>query len=232
MHRFFVDTAPAERAFLTGEQARQISTILRLQPGEHVILVAGLVDHEVELQAVAPAQVTGKVVARRPVATELPFRLTLAVPVLKGDRSEEVIEAASQLGVSRFVPFTSARSVVRELSSAKRERWQKIAREAAETAHRGAVPRVDDLAPWGALFVRLDGRVVVCWEEASGPRLLEVSRDGDVSLVVGPEGGLSGEEIDTARSHDAAIVSLGKRILRAETAAIAAVAMLVGARGG
>jgi 16S rRNA (uracil1498-N3)-methyltransferase len=232
MHRFFVASAPAERAFLTGEQARQIATVLRLQPGEHVILVADLIDHEVELQAVAPAQVTGKVVGRRPVATELPFHLTLAVPVLKGDRSEEVIEATSQLGVSRFVPFTSARSVVRELSSVKRERWQKIAHEAAETAHRGAVPRVDDLVPWGALFVRLDGRIIVCWEEASGPRLLQASRDGDVSLVVGPEGGLSGEEVEAARSHDAAIVSLGSRILRAETAAIAAVAMLVGVRGG
>ena len=116
MHRFFVDTAPAERAFLTGEQARHIATVLRLRPGEHIVLVVDLVDHEVELQAVAPAQVTGRVVARRPVGTELPFRLTLAVPLLKGDRSEAVIESASQLGVSRFVPFTSARSVARELS--------------------------------------------------------------------------------------------------------------------
>ena len=230
MHRFFVDTPPAERAILAGEQARQIATVLRLQPGEHVILVAGLVDHEVELQAVAPARVTGKVVARRPVATELSFRFTLAVPLLKGDRSEEVIEAASQLGVSRFVPFLAARSVARELSAAKRERWQKIAREAAETAHRGAVPRVDELVPWGALFVRLDGRIVVCWEEASGPHLLDATRDGDVSLVVGPEGGLSADEIDEARRHDAAIASLGKRILRAETAAIAAVAMVAGQR--
>jgi 16S rRNA (uracil1498-N3)-methyltransferase len=232
MHRFFVDTAPAERAFLTGEQARQIAMVLRLKPGERVILVADLVDHEVELQAVAPAQVTGKVVARRPVGTELPFRLTVAVPLLKGDRSEEVIEAASQLGVSRFVPFTSTRSVVRELSSSKRERWQKIAREAAETAHRGAIPRVDELVPWGALFVHLDGRIVVCWEEATGPRLVEASGNGDVSIVTGPEGGLSAEEIEAARSHEAAIASLGRRILRAETAAIAAVAMLVGARDG
>jgi 16S rRNA (uracil1498-N3)-methyltransferase len=92
------------------------------------------------------------------------------------------------------------------------------------------VPRVDELVPWGALFVRLDGRIVVCWEEASGPSLLDASRDGDVSLVVGPEGGLSKEEIDTARSHDAAIVSLGRRLLRAETAAIAAVATLAAAR--
>jgi 16S rRNA (uracil1498-N3)-methyltransferase len=230
MHRFFVDTGPAERAFLAGEQARQIATVLRLEPGEHIVLVADLVEHEVELQAVSPAQVTGKVVARRPVATELPFHLTLAVPVLKGDRTEEVIEATSQLGVSRFVPFTSSRSVVRELSGAKRERWRKIAREAAETAHRGSAPRVDELVSWGALFARLDGRIVVCWEEASGPSLLDASRSGDVSLVIGPEGGLSKDETETARGHDAAIVSLGKRLLRAETAAIAAVALLVGSR--
>ena len=230
MHRFFVDVPPAERALLTGEQSRQIATVLRLQPGERVILVADLVEHEVELQAVAPGQVTGMVVARRPVSTELSFRLTLAVPILKGDRSEEVVEAASQLGVSRVVPFTSARSVARELSAAKRERWSKIAREAAETARRGAVPRIDEPVPWGALFARLDGRIVVCWEEATGPHLLDASRDGDVSLVVGPEGGLTAEEIDTARHGDAAIASLGRRILRAETAAIAAVATLVGAR--
>ncbi|HEV2250262.1 MAG TPA: RsmE family RNA methyltransferase [Candidatus Limnocylindria bacterium] len=230
MHRFFVDIGPAERAFLTGEQARQIATVLRLQPGERIILIADRVEHEVELQAVAPAQVTGKVVARRPVATELAFQLTLAVPVLKGDRSEEVIEAASQLGVSRFVPFVSARSIVRELSDPKYLRWSKIAREAAETAHRGAVPRVEELVPWGALFARLDGQIVVCWEEATGPHLLDASRGGDVSLVVGPEGGLTAEEIDAARAHGAAIASLGKRILRAETAGIAAVAILAGAR--
>ncbi|MHB8630847.1 MAG: RsmE family RNA methyltransferase [Candidatus Limnocylindria bacterium] len=228
MHRFFVDTPPAERALLTGDQARQIATVLRLKPGERIVLVADLVEHEVELQAVATGQVTGKVVARRPVTTELPFRLILAVPMLKGDRSEEVIESASQLGVSRFVPFTSERSVVRELSAPKYLRWQKIAREAAETAHRGAVPRVEELVSWGALFAHLGGQVVVCWEEAAGPQLLEAAPDGDLSLVVGPEGGLTVDEIENARRHGAAIASLGRRILRSETAAVAAVAMLVG----
>lgn len=230
MHRFFVERAPAERAILSGEQARQIAIVLRLQPGEHIVLVADGIDHEVELQAVAPATVTGKIVARRPVATELAFGFTLALPVLKGDRSEEIVEAASQLGVSRFVPFTSERSVVRELPPAKVLRWRKIAGEAAETAHRGRVPRVDELATWDALFSRLDGEVIVCWEEAAGPHLLEVAGAGDLSLVVGPEGGLTAEEVETARLQEARIVSLGKRRLRAETAGIAAVAMLVGAR--
>ena len=229
MHRFIVDTPPAERAFLSGDQARQIATVLRLQPGEHIVLVAGRTEHEVELQAVAPAQVTGRVIARRPVATELAYRLTLAVPVLKGDRSEEVVEAATQLGVSRFVPFTSSRSVVRELSAAKRERWTKIAREAAETAHRAEIPAIDELVEWGALFTRIE-RAVVLWEEATEPHLLDAAAAGDIALVLGPEGGLTADEIDVARGRGATIASLGRRILRAETAAIAAVAMLTGVR--
>lgn len=230
MHRFFVDVAPAERALVTGEQARQIATVLRLQPGERVLLIADRIEHEVELQAVAPALVSGKVVARRPVTTELPFRLTLAVPLLRGDRAEEVIEAASQLGVDRFIPFTAARSVVRELTAAKRDRWRKIAREAAETAHRGVVPDVEALATWDALFGRLAGRVVVCWEEAVEPRLADVIAGDELALVIGPEGGLTAAEIALARQRGAAIASLGKRILRAETAGIAAVAMVVGVR--
>jgi len=229
MHRFFVDTAPAERAFLTGDQARQVATVLRLQPGEHLLLVADGTEHEVELQAVATGQVTGKVVARRAVTTELAFALTLAVPVLKGDRSEEILEAATQLGVTRFLPFTSERSVVRELTSAKRGRWAKIAREAAETSHRGVVPSIEGLVPWSALPQMLD-RPIVLWEEATEPRLVEVARTGDVALVIGPEGGLAADEVALARTGGATIASLGRRILRAETAAIAAVAMIVGAR--
>ena len=229
MHRFFVDIAPAERAFLRGDQARQIATVLRLKPGEHVVLVADSTEHEVELQAIATAQVTGRVVARRAVTTELAFGLTLAVPVLKGDRSEEIVEATTQLGVSRFIPFTSERSVVRELTAAKRDRWAKIAREAAETSHRGIVPSIEVLVAWPVLLQLLD-RPIVLWEEATEPRLVGVSGTGDVALVVGPEGGITAEEIALARTRGATIASLGHRILRAETAAIAAVAMLVGAR--
>jgi len=229
MHRFFVDTAPAERAFLAGEQARHIATVLRLQPGERIALVADGTEHEVELQAVAPAQVTGRVVARRRVTTELAFRLTLAFAVLKGDRSEEIVDAASQLGVSRLVPFTSERSVVRDLSPAKRERWSKVAREAAETSHRGVVPAIDALIAWPALLEGLD-RPIVLWEEATEPRPMDALGAGDVTLVVGPEGGLTAEEVALARGRGATIASLGKRILRAETAAIASVAIVVGAR--
>jgi len=230
MHHFFVDTAPSTRAVIGGEQARQIATVLRLQPGERIVLVADRTAHEVVLEAVAAAEVTGRVIKRRPLETELRFSLTLALPLLKGDRSEEVVEAVSQLGASRIVPFTSSRSVVRELSPAKLERWQRIAREAAETAHRAVVPQIDAVTVWDELFDRLTGRVIVCWEAEDHASLVEAASGDDISLVIGPEGGLTLEEIGVAREHHAAIVSLGLRTLRAETAAIAAVAVLAARR--
>ena len=230
MHQFFVDVAPAQRAVITGEQARQIATVLRLEPGERITLVADRTAHEVVLESISATEVTGRVIKRRQLATELRFDLTLGLPLLKGDRSEEVVEAVSQLGVRRIVPFVSSRSVVKELSPAKLERWQRIAREAAETAHRAIVPEIEVLATWEELLDRLTGRIVVCWEAEEHASLVEAAAGDDISLVIGPEGGLSLEEIGVAREHHAVIVSLGLRTLRAETAAIAAVAVLASRR--
>lgn len=230
MHQFFVDVAPAQRAVITGEQARQIATVLRLEPGERITLVADRTAHEVVLESVTATEATGRVIKRRQLATELRFDLTLGLPLLKGDRSEEIVEAVSQLGVRRVVPFVSSRSVAKELSPAKLERWQRIAREAAETAHRAIVPEIEALATWEELLGRLTGRIVVCWEAEEHASLVEAAAGDDISLVIGPEGGLSLEEIGVAREHHAVIVSLGLRTLRAETAAIAAVAVLASRR--
>lgn len=227
-HRFFVPDVPADEAVIEGDQARQIATVLRLAAGERVILVAGGIEHEVVIERVAARRVTGRVVARRAVRTEPPFRLTLALPVLKGDRSEEVIEAASQLGVWRFVPFVSARSVAKGLSAAKLERWQRIAREAAETARRAAAPVVEPAVRFQTLADRLDGAVLVCWEEATEPHLGTQVVSGPCSLVIGPEGGLGADEVAGLGTRGARAFSLGPRNLRAETAAIAAVALLIG----
>lgn len=227
MHRFFVAHVPADEAILSGHQARQIATVLRLHPGDHIVVVAGGSDHEVELIAVAAARVTGRVVERRAVTTEPPFRLTLAIPLLKGDRSEEIVEAASQLGVSRFVPFVSSRSVVKELSGAKLERWRRIARESAETARRGVLPEIEPAVSWDALADRLAGTVLVCWEEAREPHLGSLVPEGDCSLVIGPEGGLASEEVAILIARGAQAVSLGPRNLRAETAATLAVGLVV-----
>ncbi|MBI2983673.1 MAG: 16S rRNA (uracil(1498)-N(3))-methyltransferase [Chloroflexi bacterium] len=231
LHRFFVgsEAVAAGRARLGGDQARQIADVLRLSVGDHVVLVRDGQEMEVRLDAIGPSSVQGVVVERRPARGEPRIRLTLALPLLRGDRSEEVIEAVTQLGVSRIVPFTSERSVVRELSPAKRARWERIARESAETARRGMVPDIGPLVTWNELFDVLEPPVVVAWEgEKERPLRKAIPLNSLVaSVVIGPEGGLSEDEIAVATEQEAHVVSLGPRNLRSETAAVAAVAQIL-----
>jgi 16S rRNA (uracil1498-N3)-methyltransferase len=229
-HRFFVDEDVSEEVVLEGAQAHQIANVLRLKPGDQISLVRDGVEFRVVLATVDAAVVRGRSIAKRPADAEPRARLTLALPILRGDRTEEVIEAVTQLGVSRIVPFVSSRSVVRSLPDAKRERWMRVAREAAETARRGRIPAIDEPHQWARLFDVLDAPVLVAWESEVLLQLRDaVPATSALSLVIGPEGGLSMEEIGVARERAAVTVSLGSRNLRSETAAIAAVAVAMAA---
>jgi 16S rRNA (uracil1498-N3)-methyltransferase len=127
------------------------------------------------------------------------------------------------------VPFTSSRSVVRTLSDVKRARWERIAREAAETARRGRVPSIEPVRAWADLFAALPAPVFVAWESERRARLRDVlpATARALSLVIGPEGGIADDEIKLARGSGAISVSLGARNLRSETAAIAAVVLVM-----
>jgi 16S rRNA (uracil1498-N3)-methyltransferase len=231
MHRFFVtpETLRADRVTLGGAQARQIATVLRLRAGDEIALVADGAEAVVALEAVRPTAVTAVVRERGFTPAEPTVALTLALPVLRGDHDEEVVEAVTQLGVSRIVPFTSARSVVRTLSEAKRARWERIAREAAETARRGRVPSIERARAWTDLFSVLPAPTLVAWEGERRARLRDVvpATVRALAIVVGPEGGIADDEIALALGRGALSVSLGARNLRSETAAIAAVALVM-----
>jgi 16S rRNA (uracil1498-N3)-methyltransferase len=229
-HRFFVDADLADHVVLVGEQAHQIAKVLRLGAGDHVTLVRNGIEALVVLESVGTSEVHARCVSKRPVDPEPRIHLTLALPILRGDRTEEVIESVTQLGVSRIVPFVSARSVVRALAETKRERWARVAREAAETARRGRIPTIDEPLEWGRLLDALDRPILVAWESEVLVSLRDaVPQTNRMSLVIGPEGGLGAEEIALARARDAVTVSLGRRNLRSETAAIAAVAQVMAA---
>jgi 16S rRNA (uracil1498-N3)-methyltransferase len=230
-HRFFVDEDVEQRVVLHGDQAHQIARVLRLNPGDQIAVVRNAVESLVVLERVDATEVSGRCISKRTVDTEPRARLTLALPILRGDRTEEVIEAVTQLGVSRIVPFVSARSVVRTVAEAKRERWTRVAREAAETARRGRVPTIEDVREWEVLFEALDKGALVAWEGEALRRLRDVLPRSDISLVIGPEGGIRPDEIEFARERGAVTVSLGPRNLRSETAAIAAVAEAVAVLG-
>ena len=231
MHRFFVspEMLRSDRMTLTGPQARQIATVLRLRAGDEIALVADGAEAVVALETVRPTSVTGTVRERGFTAGEPTVALTLALPLLRGDHDEEVIEAVAQLGVSRIVPFTSSRSVVRSLSDARRARWERIAREAAETARRGRVPSIEPARAWADLFATLPTPVFVAWENERRVRLRDAMPQSAraLSVVIGPEGGIADDEVTLARDRGATIVSLGARNLRSETAAIAAVTLIM-----
>ena len=227
-HRFVVGRDLA----LSADQARQIASVLRLQPGARIVLLADGDEVEYRLDRVTPSAVLGTVISRLPSTGEPRSRLVLALPLLKGEHTELVLESATQLGVARFVPFTSARSIVREVSTERRKRWERIVREAVETSRRARVPGIAPLVRWDALFAdELEGDILVAWEEEQALALGDAIPLGaeSVSLVIGPEGGFDAKEIELAQREGAQIVSLGRRPLRAETAAIAAVAQLIAA---
>ena len=233
MHRFIVRAAllAGDAVTLDGAHARQIAVVLRMKPGDEITLVAGGSEAVAMLESVEPDRVVVRIRERGGASNEPHVALTLALPLLRGDRSEEVVEAVTQLGVARVLPYVSARSVVRALGDAKRERWERIARESAETARRGNAPTIGTLRTWDELFGVLPKPIVVAWEGEHELRLREaLPRDvPELSLVIGPEGGLTDDEVDLARANDAIVVSLGSRNLRAETAAIAAVAIVMDA---
>lgn len=233
-HRFFAepDAIRGGTAVLRGEQADQIASVLRLGAGDEIVLIEGSDDVRVRLDKVTRHEAAGTVVSREPNTAEPSLELTLALPLLRSDRSEEIVEAVTQLGVSRIVPFVSERSVTRDLSPRKRGRWERIARESAETARRGRIPEILPLAHWSDLFDVLPKPVIVAWESEHARTLTEAMSPHaeSVSLVIGPEGGLTEAEIALARDRGAEVVTLGARNLRSETAAIAAVAVVLAPR--
>jgi len=225
--RFFVDEIRGGAAELTGDDARHLTRVLRVEPGQRYEISDG---HTAWLAEIAEAH-GPRVVFRliEPIETAgLPVRIVLCAALIKFDRLEWMIEKVTELGVDSIQPIEAARSEKGLLqASAKRsERWVRIAREAAEQSRRLRVP---EILP----AVRLD----VCLREFQGYRLeedtappllglLEQSPASEIRLLAGPEGGWTDAERESAARAGWLPASLGPRILRAETAAIAAVATI------
>ncbi len=243
MHRFFVSPEALKRrpVTLTGPQAHQLQRVLRLRPGETVILLdnSGL-EYEAELTGYGPDEARFRVAAGVPGRGEPRLRLTLYQAVLKGERFAWLLQKGTELGVSRFVPLICQRSVVedRVAIAGKRERWARIIQEAAEQSSRARLP---DLAAPAAFADALragessDVLRLIPWEaeRSTGLREALASHPGpkEVDLFIGPEGGFTEEEVALAVEHGIRPITLGPRILRAETAGLAAAAAVMFAAG-
>ena len=234
MHRFFVPPAAISDDHLTLNEgpAHQIASVLRLRPGDAIIALDDTgAEYAVTLTAVDKRRAEGRITARRRAAGEPAVHLTLYACLLKRDHFEWVLQKATEVGVSAFVPVISARTVVDKARPGKLDRWMRIISEAAEQSRRGRLPRLHEPLSFAEALRHAadhDARLIP-WEEAQGGgiRAALTGGAGSVALCIGPEGGFEAAEVDAARAAGFAPVTLGARILRAETACIVASALIL-----
>ena len=237
MPRFFVENAsaePGEVISITGGDARHISGSLRMKPGEKLTVCGGAgYDCLCTIQSADSDEVLLRVDERVQSQTEPSVRVTLYQGYPKGDKLETVIEKSVKLGVYSVVPVLTERSVARpdgKSAERKQERWQRHALEAAKQCGRGMIPQVAQLVGFDALeklFERHDK--VIYFYELGGSPISAIVGDGcrDVGIFIGPEGGISAAEAEKLERWGAVPATLGKRILRTETAPIAALAAIM-----
>ncbi len=214
--------------------ARQVSSVLRLRVGDHVGLFNGDgVEHDAVITEVLRLSVTVVIAEEIPTVALPNPPIQLALAMIKSDRFEWALQKATELGVDRIIPMVTAQTVISlrvDREERRRQRWTKIVVEAAEQCGRSTLPMIDPVTPYDVLLDSTGIRPVVLWEDETTTPLMSLPLSGDlpVRLIVGPEGGFTVDEIGAARSVGATTVSLGRLTLRAETAAVAAVAILVG----
>lgn len=232
MPRFFIDGTADGRAYIAGADALHIAKALRMRPGEVLTLCDGKgTDFDGVLETVTDRQVTVRITASRPSQAEPTLAVTLYQGLPKGDKMDWIIQKAVELGVTAVVPVATRRSVARLEGKAdkKQERWQRIAAEAAGQCGRGMLPSVERPLSWSQALSCLSGEPALVFYEGGGRPLRELVTPSTrrLSVFVGPEGGFDPEEIDAIRRQGGGVATLGPRILRCETAPLAALTLLM-----
>ncbi|CAH1220921.1 Ribosomal RNA small subunit methyltransferase E [Paenibacillus plantiphilus] len=249
MQRYFVTPAQLgdNEVILSGDDAHHAVRVMRMEPGDEIIVSDGEARAaKAVIRAAAPDRVEADIAAWLPMDGEPLWAVTIAQSLPKGDKMELVIQKGTEIGAAAFLPFQSERMIVQydNKKEAKRlERWSKIAKEAAEQAHRSRIPTVEPVKTWRQLIAAAAAYdlVLFCYEKeggSGGAGLRDAvrdyrSREGShveqlrLLLIVGPEGGFTEREAAEAENAGAVVVGLGKRILRTETAAMVGLACLM-----
>lgn len=244
MQRYFVSK---EQFVLDGiviqdEDAHHMIRVMRMKEGDQVIVSDG---HErtvlAEITELEAKQVQLTIVEQLPLDAESKWKVSIAQGLPKGDKMELIVQKCTEIGATSFIPFESERVIVqydRKKEAKRIERWSKIAKEAAEQAHRNSIPTIAEPLSWKQLlnsFQQYD-LVLFCYEKVDGDgqgihlrNVLQPFKEQcmtagisnpSILLIAGPEGGFAEREAAQAESAGAKLVGLGKRILRAETAGI------------
>jgi 16S rRNA (uracil1498-N3)-methyltransferase len=248
------DIAKKEGIKLNADKSHYLISVLRCKKGDVITIIDGKGKaYEAEVVEIAKKHVFINILSETPLDTESPLNLVLCQGVLKGEKMDLVIQKTTELGVKEIIPLIAERCLVKETRKVKR--WQKIAEEAAEQCGRTVIPTVHEPVEYrNALCVMSDEykkfllthydlpitdyglNGFIFWEEGGislKEAVLKISpspshpfTDSPIHIFIGPEGGFAAEEVKLAEKHGLIRTTLGKRILRAETAAIVSVALV------
>lgn len=237
MYNFFVDESAraGDRFRISGKDYNHICNVLRMQSGDTFLVSCGGVSCLCRLDHTEDDGVVAEIVEEDYRNTELPVRFFLFQGLPKGDKLELIIQKTVELGVAGIIPVEMSRCVMKlddKKKKARRERWQSIAESAAKQSKRNVIPEVYDVMTYKQAMdkaAELDLFLVPYENErgmaATREALARIKPGMSVGILVGPEGGFEEREIELAREAGAAVISLGARILRAETAAVTAVGL-------
>lgn len=236
MHKFYGTVTDVAR--ITGEDVNHIRNVLRLKPGDEILVGDGSSrDYLCRITDIQKAVVQAKVLDVRDTMAELPVRLTLYQGMPKQDKMDFIVQKAVELGAVRIVPVLTARTIVKLDETKKRkrqQRYQEIAKGAAKQSGRGIIPEVTPFLTFREALQDAEQnteKLIVPYENADGMRKTRavfghLSEVRSAGIFIGPEGGFTEEEIHQAENAGAEIVTLGHRIYRTETAGMAVLAVL------
>lgn len=233
MPKFFIPQIYDNCAEITGADARHIGLSLRMRVGEQLTVSAGGNDYRCEITAITPERVVLNVLAKLEDTAEPSVSLTLYQAVPKSDKLEQIVQKSVELGASRIVPVLTSRCVSRPKPAdfvKKQARLKKIAESAAKQSGRSVIPEVASLYSFAQMCEELSQSVCsLLFYEGGGKRLSELALQdaAEIAVVIGSEGGFSADEAAQIESAGAVPVWLGKRILRCETAPLAAISILM-----
>ena len=238
MHRFFVPPLYSEEMYIEGVDERHISKVLRMQPGDKLQIVSDDgVSVMAEISAIDSERVSVRCLEKLAESHEPRVKLVLAQGLAKGEKMDFIIQKAVEMGAYSVIPVAMEHSVVRldgAKAAKKVERWQKIAESAAKQSKRDIIPQVQQVQSMAEMLANCDCTTKIiayeCEDRLSLKAALKAAEAAggikELLLIIGPEGGISEGELELARQAGAVPVSLGRRILRAETAGLVAISAI------
>ncbi len=231
MRRFFCDNITGTTATITGDDAHHITRVLRMKAGDALSLCDGAgYEYDAVISSVASDAVICQLGEQRKSGVESPIQVTLFQCLPKTGKMETIVQKCTELGVFSVVPVVSARCVVvpNKDFEKKRERYNRVALEAAKQSRRGMVPEVKPLVELKKIDPHAFDLFLVAYEDENARSLKQALRAAGeiktIALLIGPEGGLEESEVERLAAAGAVSVSLGKHILRTETAGMAMLA--------